>query len=76
VWFVRSRAALERGLPRVVARAARGGLWIGWPKRAAGLAADVSEPVVRAAGLAAGLVDFEICALDATWPGLRFTRRP
>jgi hypothetical protein len=30
---------------------------------------------VAATGLAAGLVDFKICALDPTWAGLRFTRR-
>jgi len=30
---------------------------------------------VRRAGLAAGLVDFKICAIDADWSGLAFTRR-
>ncbi len=32
------------------------------------------EPV-RSIGLAAGIVDFKICAIDATWSGLCFTRR-
>jgi hypothetical protein len=31
--------------------------------------------VVREVGLAAGLVDYKVCAVDATWSGLRFTRR-
>jgi hypothetical protein len=75
VWFVRSRAQLDRGLPRMLARAAGGNLWIAWPKKASGVATDLSEAVVRTTGLAAGLVDFKICALDATWSGLRFTRR-
>jgi hypothetical protein len=26
-------------------------------------------------GLAAGLVDYKICAVDATWSGLLFARR-
>ena len=30
---------------------------------------------VPAAGLANGLVDFKICALDADWSGLLFSRR-
>jgi hypothetical protein len=31
--------------------------------------------VVREVGLASGLVDFKVCAVDATWSGLRFSRR-
>jgi hypothetical protein len=30
---------------------------------------------VRQVGLASGLVDYKICSVDATWSGLRFTRR-
>jgi len=30
---------------------------------------------VRRTGLAAGLVDYKISAIDATWSGLLFTRR-
>jgi hypothetical protein len=33
---------------------------------------DLSENVVRAVGLTAGLVDNKICAIDPTWSGLRF----
>jgi hypothetical protein len=36
---------------------------------------DVAEPTVREVGLAAGLVDFKVCAVDATWSGLAFTQR-
>jgi len=30
---------------------------------------------VRGTGLANGLVDYKICAIDATWSGLLFRRR-
>ena len=52
-----------------------GGLWIAWPKRASPLASDIIESDVRAAGLAEGLVDNKICAVDADWSGLRFVHR-
>jgi len=54
-----------------------GGLWIGWPKKknAAGISTDVTETVVREVGLATGLVDNKVCAIDDTWSGLRFVVR-
>ena len=61
--------ALKRALPPA------GGLWIAWPKRASGIATDVNENVVRELGLAAGLVDNKVCAIDHTWSGLRLVYR-
>ena len=52
-----------------------GGLWVAWPKRSSGLATDLDENVVRDFGLATGLVDNKVCAIDATWSGLRFVVR-
>jgi hypothetical protein len=52
-----------------------GGLWIAWPKRSSGVATDLDEDVVREIGLAEGLVDNKVCAIDATWSGLRFVWR-
>ena len=52
-----------------------GGLWIAWPKRSSPLSTDIGEADVRAAGLAAGLVDNKICAVDDDWSGLRFVYR-
>ena len=52
-----------------------GMIWVGWPKKASGVATDLSEDAVRHAGLAAGLVDVKVCAIDATWSGLKFVRR-
>ena len=52
-----------------------GMLWVAWPKKASGVATDLTENVVRDVGLAAGLVDVKVCAIDDTWSGLKFVRR-
>ncbi|HKY31807.1 MAG TPA: hypothetical protein VJV23_04665 [Candidatus Polarisedimenticolia bacterium] len=75
IWFVRSRKELDTGIRPAAARVGRDGLWIAWRKKTSGSAGDVSEPDVRAVGLKAGLVDFKICAIDATWSGLKFQTR-
>jgi hypothetical protein len=75
LWFVRSRKALERQVKEVGGSIGSGGLWIIWPKKSSGVTSDLSQTVVRQVGLASGLVDYKICAVDATWSGLRFTRR-
>lgn len=76
VWFVRSRAELEEGLARAMAAVEeRGALWMAWPKRASGVTTDLTQQAVREAGLAAGLVDYKVAAIDGTWSGLLFIRR-
>ena len=75
VWFVGARRDLERRVARYGAKAGAGGLWICWPKKASGVVSDLSERLVRETGLAHGLVDYKIAAIDSTWSGLRFTRR-
>jgi hypothetical protein len=52
-----------------------GGLWIAWPKQASGVATDLTGNHVRECGLAAGLVDYKVAAIDATWSGHKFARR-
>lgn len=75
LWFVPDLAALTRGLPRWSTRDDVQGLWICWPKRASGRQTDLGETLVRERGLAAGLVDYKLCAIDATWSGLKFAWR-
>lgn len=74
IWFTRSRGDLERRVGKMAALADRAGLWIAWPKKASAPGGDLSQADVRKAGLDSGLGDFKICAIDATWAGLRFTR--
>lgn len=66
---------LRRFGPLAARLATAGGLWIAWPKRSSGVPTDLAEDVVRDIGLAAGLVDNKVCAIDQTWSGLRFVRR-
>ena len=76
LFFATRRAELERrfdSLARTIAPA--GGLWIAWPKRTACVATDLREGIVRDLGLAHGLVDNKVCAVDETWSGLRFVFR-
>lgn len=76
VLFARSRAQLDRRLPAALGALGQGGgLWLAWPKRSSGVETDLDDGAVREAGLATGLVDNKVCAIDATWSGLRFMRR-
>jgi hypothetical protein len=76
VAFFLRRAELERRFGRL-ARTIHpaGGLWIAWPKRASGVPTDMTEDVAREIGLAEGLVDNKVCAIDAIWSGLRLVYR-
>jgi hypothetical protein len=76
VCFVEELRQLRSAFPGCVKRlASAGGLWVGWPKKASGVATDLTENVVRVVGLDAGLVDNKVCAIDETWSGLRFVIR-
>jgi hypothetical protein len=75
LWFVRSEADLRKRIEKIGAFIGEGYLWIVWPKKASKIKTDLSQVVVRKAGLDSGLVDFKICSVDTTWSGLCFTRR-
>jgi len=76
VCFVGSLSELQRILPRAQKRLdPNGGLWLCWPKKASGIKTDVSENDVRRLGLASGLVDNKVCAIDEIWSGLRLVVR-
>jgi hypothetical protein len=75
LWFVRSRAEHRKKLAKIVKLSAHGHVWTIWPKLTSALAGDISETYVRNAALAAGLVDYKVCAVDDTWSGLKFARR-
>jgi hypothetical protein len=76
ICFVTARGELERRLPALRAALAPDGmLWIAWPKRASGVATDVTEDVVRDVALPTGLVDTKVAAIDQTWSGLRLVIR-
>jgi hypothetical protein len=74
--FVITRTALAEALARLLPQLAVGGMiWIAWPKKASGVATDVTEDTVREIALPMGIVDVKVCAIDATWSGLKLLRR-
>lgn len=76
IWFCRCQRELEDGIDALAdAVQPRQSLWIAWPKQAAGTSSDLKQNDVRKIGMAAGLVDFKVCAIDETWSGLQFARR-
>jgi hypothetical protein len=80
LWFVRSLGELWHQIDSVADRVIAADscrLWIAWAKRTSPLAADVTETLVRASALGAGLVDYKVAAIDSDWSGLLFApRRP
>ena len=52
-----------------------GMIWVSWPKKAAKVATDVTEDVVRELALPLGLVDVKVCAVDDVWSGLKLVIR-
>jgi hypothetical protein len=76
VAFFDTEAAFKKQLARLHAvLEPSGGLWIAWPKRASGVVTDMTENAVRKYALPRGLVDNKVCAIDATWSGLRLVVR-
>ena len=74
--FATSRSALARELA-MLRRAMRedAAIWVSWPKGAAKVPTDITEDVIREVALPLGLVDVKVCAVDATWSGLRLVLR-
>jgi hypothetical protein len=81
VAFFTARADLERRVSTLGKMVfPDGGLWIAWPKKSSGVDTDLDDEAIREVVLPHGLVDNKVCAIDATWSGLRMvwrrTRRP
>ena len=74
--FTTSFARLEKRLPVVIERTVSNGMvWVCWPKKASKVPTDLDENVIRGFGLASGVVDVKVAAVDATWSGLKLVRR-
>jgi hypothetical protein len=75
IWFATSQRIFERRFDAVAAAVGEGTLWVAWPKASAALETDLGENAIRDLALGSGMVDSKVCAIDATWSGLRLTRR-
>jgi hypothetical protein len=75
-FFTRSRALLRKKFGMLLrALQPDGALWVSWPKKASGVATDMSEDAVREIALPVGLVDVKVAAVDDVWSGLKLVRR-
>ena len=52
-----------------------GTVWVSWPKKSSGISTDVTEDVIREVALPLGFADIKVCAVDATWSGLKLMIR-
>jgi hypothetical protein len=72
-YFPRTAGELQKRLPLLKNEIESNGIiWISWPKMASNLPTDLTGNIVRNLGLAAGLVDIKVCAVNETWSGLKF----
>ena len=74
--FVTERADLEAKLRQLMPLLDPAGMiWVSWPKKASNVPTDITEDVIREVCLPMGLVDVKVCAVDATWSGLKLVVR-
>lgn len=74
--FVRSGEELERGFSFAKEKLDKNGsLWVSWPKKTSSIATEVGKYEIMDFGLAAGLVDVKVAAIDEDWSGLKFMYR-
>ena len=75
--FVTGRAEMEAKLGTLRPLLAPAGfIWVSWPKKASKVPTDITEDRIRDSILpSTDLVDVKVCAIDATWSGLKLMVR-
>lgn len=74
--FVWSSRELRKRFTPISKRLRKDGMiWVAWPKKASNVETDLDFGIVQSHGLACGLVDVKVCAIDETWSGLKFVYR-
>jgi hypothetical protein len=76
IGFVTARDHLARNIGWLLkALPPDGAFWVAWPKKASRVPTDMSDDAVREVALPLGWVDTKVCAIDATWSGLKLVLR-
>ena len=74
--FFRNSVALGSELPELAAMMRRGRrVWVLWPKKASGASGDLTMVRIRQMASGLGLVDYKVCAVDATWSAMTLGKR-
>ncbi|MEX1071461.1 MAG: hypothetical protein WEC37_02445 [Anaerolineales bacterium] len=75
-YFTLQSRLLQAKFPELKAALAYdGSLWISWPKKSSKVKSDLDENIIRDFGLALGLVDVKVAAVNEIWSGLKFVYR-
>ena len=75
-YFVTSTEQLNAVMPNLALNLVPNGMvWMCWVKQTSPKHTGLTENQVRAAGLAAGLVDVKVAAISDDWSGLKFVYR-
>jgi hypothetical protein len=76
VGFVIDREHLARNIGWLVTTLPPdGAFWVAWPKRASKVPTNMTDDAIRDMALPMGWVDVKVCAIDATWSGLKLVLR-
>ena len=76
LFFVDKESVLIRQFPALTKKLSSNGMvWVAWPKKSSGVPTDLTFDRVQKIGLASGVVDVKICAIDEVWSGLKFVIR-
>ncbi len=74
-FFAKDTKSMTRDFRRVKKFLKKDGiLWVSWPKSGK-LGTDLNKNIIRDTGLALGLVDVKVAAINDTWSGLKFVYR-
>ena len=74
--FVTRHSDLRRRFPAIArALAPAGRLWVAWPKKASGIATNLTFETVQRVGLDGGLVDNKSGSIDDEFQGVQFVYR-
>jgi hypothetical protein len=74
--FVTRHSDLRRRFPALArALAPAGRLWVAWPKKASGIATNLTFETVQRVGLDGGLVDNKSGSIDDEFQGVQFVYR-
>ena len=72
--FAKDIAVFKKGMAKVLPLAKKNTaviIWVSWYKKAAGIATDLNEDVIRNFALQNNLVDIKVCAVSDFWSGLK-----
>lgn len=71
-FFVLTKKDLQKNFLKLKKSLKKDGmLWVSWPK-GKNHTTDLKESIIRDIGLAYGLIDVKVIAIDDTWSGLKF----